>query len=116
MNKEKGRGGIIASMASVAGLDGFYSMPVLIFNFIYPDFIFCSHACLLQAYSATKHAVIGLNRCLQDEFYFNKYGIKFITICPGFTDTAILDDLENRLSQGTLEATLKVKAILPFQT
>lgn len=42
MNKEKGRGGVIVSTASVAGLDGFYSMP---------------------AYSATKHAVIGLNRC-----------------------------------------------------
>lgn len=43
MNKEKGRGGIILSTASVAGLDGFYSMPV---------------------YSATKHGVIGLMRCL----------------------------------------------------
>lgn len=43
MNKDKGRGGIVVSIASVAGLDGFYSMP---------------------AYSATKHAVVGLNRCL----------------------------------------------------
>lgn len=43
MKKEKGRGGIILSTASVAGLDGFYGMPV---------------------YSATKHAVIGLNRTL----------------------------------------------------
>lgn len=43
MNKDKGRGGIVVSLASVAGLDGFYSMP---------------------AYSATKHGVIGLNRCL----------------------------------------------------
>lgn len=43
MNKDKGRGGIVISTASVAGLDGFFAMPV---------------------YSATKHAVIGLNRCL----------------------------------------------------
>lgn len=43
MKKDKGRGGIVVSIASVAGLDGFYSIP---------------------SYSATKHAVIGLNRCL----------------------------------------------------
>jgi len=95
MNKETGRGGVIVSIASVAGLDGFHSMP---------------------AYCATKHAVVGWNRCFGEEFYFNKYGIKFITICPSFTDTAILDDLENRVAEGTLEAALKAKEILPFQT
>lgn len=44
MNKDAGReGGVIISMSSVAGLDGFFPMPV---------------------YSATKHAALGLNRCL----------------------------------------------------
>jgi len=95
MDKKKGRGGTIISIASVAGLDGFYSMP---------------------AYSATKHAVIGFNRCFGDEFYFNKYGIKFITICPAFTETPILDDLENRLPEGTLGATLAAKEALSTQS
>jgi len=95
MDKEKGRGGTIVSLASVAGLDGFYGMP---------------------AYSASKYAVIGLNKCFSHEFYFNKYGIKFITICPSFTDTPILDDLGNRLIDGTLDATLKAKDALGCQT
>lgn len=42
MNKEKGRGGIVISIASIAGLDGYYAMPT---------------------YSATKHAVVGFNEC-----------------------------------------------------
>ncbi|KAJ6641989.1 Alcohol dehydrogenase 2 [Pseudolycoriella hygida] len=95
MNKDKGRGGIIVSIASVAGLNGFYGMPV---------------------YSATKHGVIGLNRCFGTDYFFNKYGIKFLTVCPGFTDTAILDDLENRLSDGTLDATLQARSVMAFQT
>lgn len=53
---------------------------------------------------------------LQDEFYFNKHGIMFITICPGFTDTAILDDLGNKLTEGTLQATLDVKEANSLQT
>jgi len=81
MNKEKGRGGIIISIASIAGLDGFFNTPT---------------------YTATKHAVVGFNKCYSDEFYFNKYGIKFITICPGVTETRIFDDLENRFVDGML--------------
>ncbi|XP_037045672.1 alcohol dehydrogenase 2-like [Bradysia coprophila] len=96
MNKDKGRGGIIISTASVAGLDGFYSMPV---------------------YSATKHAVIGLNRCLGTDHFYNKFGIKFLTVCPSFTDTPLLlEDLGDRLTEGTLEATLHIKTVLPSQT
>lgn len=95
MNKEKGRGGIIISTASVAGLDGFYSMPV---------------------YSATKHGVIGLNRCLGTEHFYNKYGIKFLTVCPAFTETPlILENLGDKLSEGTLDATLQAKGVLSSQ-
>lgn len=61
MNKEKGRGGIVVSLASVAGLDGFYAMP---------------------AYSATKHGVIGLNRCLgvNDSYIFTFHVLNYIKL------------------------------------
>jgi len=95
MKKEKGRGGAIISIASVAGLDGFYAGPT---------------------YSATKHAVVGFNKSISDEFYFNKYGIKFITICPSFTETPILNDLENNLAEGTAGAAVKLMEALPLQT
>lgn len=65
MNKDKGRGGIVVSIASVAGLDGFYSMP---------------------AYSATKHGVVGLNRCLGvrnfvELCYYRRYDDKGEIFC-----------------------------------
>ncbi|KAG4065978.1 hypothetical protein HA402_006696, partial [Bradysia odoriphaga] len=95
MNKDKGRGGIIISTASVAGLDGFYSMPV---------------------YSATKFAIIGLNKCLGTDHYYNKFGIKFLTVCPSFTVTPLLNKLGNRLAKGTLKATQHATTIYPSQT
>ena len=43
----------------------------------------------LAPYAATKHAVVGLTLSLRAEF--EERGVHFIALCPGFTDTPILD-------------------------
>lgn len=43
----------------------------------------------MAPYAATKHAVVGLTLSLRAEF--EGRGIHFIALCPGFTDTPILD-------------------------
>lgn len=55
------------------------------------------------AYTASKHALLGLMRALAVEY--SKTGIKFSTICPGFTRTQILSEaIHATMSRGaTLE-------------
>lgn len=43
----------------------------------------------LAPYAATKHAVVGMTLSLRAEF--EDQGVHFIALCPGFTDTPILD-------------------------
>lgn len=43
----------------------------------------------LAPYVATKHAVVGLTLSLRAEF--EERGVHFIALCPGFTETPILD-------------------------
>jgi len=62
----KAQTGLIATVASVAGLVGGKSM---------------------SGYSASKHAVIGYMDCLRAEESSN--GIKVLNICPGFVQTQI---------------------------
>ncbi|KAL8566487.1 hypothetical protein ACOMHN_012306 [Nucella lapillus] len=71
MNKEKGgRGGVIISTASTAGLtDKAYMVP---------------------AYTATKYAVVGFTQCWSKNRYLKKMGLTFACLCPAFTATDIL--------------------------
>lgn len=62
-------GGSIVNIASVAGLQGFPG-----------------HC----AYSASKHAVIGLTKTAAVEFV--RYGIRINAVCPGFTQTPMLEN------------------------
>jgi len=77
MSRENGgRGGLIVNIASVTGVDcSQFSTPI---------------------YNASKHAVVAFTRTLGNDFYYQKYGIKFITVCPGVTLTTFLDDLEEK--------------------
>ena len=43
----------------------------------------------MAPYVATKHAVLGLSLSLRGEA--KAYGVKVLAVCPGWTDTAILD-------------------------
>jgi NAD(P)-dependent dehydrogenase (short-subunit alcohol dehydrogenase family) len=62
--------GCIINIASVAGLKGFPA-----------------HC----AYSASKHAVIGLTKTAAMEFV--KYNIRINAVCPGFTDTPMVGQI-----------------------
>jgi len=97
MSKEKGgKGGIICNIASTVGLDCIVSQPY---------------------YNATKHAVMGFAKTLGDQFYNDVYGIKFVIVCPGITDTPFIDGISLRLyRQDTKAPTDKLKAHLAVQT
>lgn len=77
MSIEKGgRGGTIVNMASVCGLDEHFWAPV---------------------YCASKHGVVGFTKSLAEKELYTELGIKFITICPGFTDTTLLNEIGSKI-------------------
>jgi meso-butanediol dehydrogenase/(S,S)-butanediol dehydrogenase/diacetyl reductase len=67
---EGGRGGRIINTASIAGKRGGLGM---------------------AAYSAAKHGVIGLTRCLALEL--SAFGITVNAVCPGFVETQLFEGL-----------------------
>jgi NAD(P)-dependent dehydrogenase (short-subunit alcohol dehydrogenase family) len=64
------QGGVIINVASVAGLKG---LP------------------LAPAYTASKHAVVGLTKAAALEYA--RYNIRINAVCPVFTQTPLLDEL-----------------------
>lgn len=71
-----GQGGSIVNVASVLGLDYLYTIPI---------------------YNASKHAVIGYTRSMADKKYEHLFGVKFVIICPGFTNTNLVHGINNCL-------------------
>ena len=71
-----GRGGTILNMASICGLDPFFWAPV---------------------YCGSKCGVVGFTKSLAEKELESEMGIKFIIICPGFTDTPLLANVESTL-------------------
>ena len=61
----------------------------------------------LGAYSATKHAVVGLSRALRAEAA--GHGVRVSVLCPGFVDTAILHSEYVKMDGA------KVRGWLPFK-
>ncbi|XP_073838235.1 alcohol dehydrogenase-like [Musca autumnalis] len=76
MDKSKGgRGGVIANISSVAGIQttGMFAI-----------------------YSAAKHGVTAFSRAMSNPLYYMHTGVNFITICPGLTETALLDNVKDK--------------------
>jgi NAD(P)-dependent dehydrogenase (short-subunit alcohol dehydrogenase family) len=87
----QGRGRIV-NMASGAGLGG---------------------TALMAAYSASKHAVVGLTRSLAREVA--DVGIQVNAVCPGCVDSPMMDRIEARLAElaGTGPASASFIAAIP---
>ncbi|XP_064211784.1 alcohol dehydrogenase-like [Tribolium castaneum] len=68
---EKGRGGVIVNMASIYGLQQAYACPV---------------------YNGTKGFVIRFSNAMSHEYYEKMTGVKVLTMCPGVTDTNMIDE------------------------
>ncbi len=81
------RGGSVVTVASVAGLNAF---PL--------------HA----AYSASKHAVVGLTRTAAIEAA--RQGVRVNAVCPGFTDTPMVTDGLAKMGQTLDELTRRIPA------
>ncbi|XP_017043297.1 alcohol dehydrogenase-like [Drosophila ficusphila] len=76
MDKAKGgKGGLILNISSVAGLQP---------------------TAIMAIYSAAKTGVTTFTRALANPFFFAHSGVGFVTICPGFTDTGLLEDIGSK--------------------
>uniref|UniRef100_A0AAG5D6Y1 Alcohol dehydrogenase n=1 Tax=Anopheles atroparvus TaxID=41427 RepID=A0AAG5D6Y1_ANOAO len=72
MSKAKGgNGGVILNVASIAGLEPIPFLPI---------------------YCASKFGLVGFTRSLGVPPIFDETGVKFISICPGATETRLFKD------------------------
>lgn len=67
------KGGTIVNTASVAGLKPWSTFP---------------------GYAGTKHFVVGFTRSMGTKYWSDLTGIRFMTICPGVTLTALISDID----------------------
>ncbi|VEN35105.1 unnamed protein product [Callosobruchus maculatus] len=74
-----GSGGVIVNIASILGLQKLEGCPV---------------------YVATKYFVVGLNRSFGSSYFYNLTGIRFLTMCPGVTDTPLISEANNFALKG----------------
>ncbi|XP_060519017.1 15-hydroxyprostaglandin dehydrogenase [NAD(+)]-like isoform X1 [Cylas formicarius] len=74
-----GNGGTVVNTSSILGMQPCFGCPV---------------------YTGTKHFVIGFDRSMGSPFFFNLTGVKFLTICPGVTETPMVWDADKWTLQG----------------
>jgi len=66
-----GNGGIVVNVASILGL-------------------FCAEQPKGYQYNVSKSAVVTLTRCIGNEFYYSRTGVKVMCLCPSVAQTPIL--------------------------
>lgn len=72
MGKNRGgNGGIVVNIASILGLQELSGCPI---------------------YVGTKHFVLGMTRSFGQHYFYEKTGVKFLTMCPGVTHTPLIFD------------------------
>lgn len=72
---KQGDEALIVNIASIAGIQGFPSIPV---------------------YTGTKHAVLGLIKSWGIPAYYEETKVKVIGLCPGVTITPLITEMSGR--------------------
>ncbi|XP_038212139.1 15-hydroxyprostaglandin dehydrogenase [NAD(+)]-like [Zerene cesonia] len=70
---KSGNGGTIINLASIYGYRVDQYIPI---------------------YQASKFAVMGFTRSLGHEYNFNRSGVRVVVVCPGFTETPIVHNIQ----------------------
>ena len=60
-------------------------------------------------YSASKHGVIGLSKTAAQEY--GKYNVHINTVCPGFTDTAIIEQVPQEILDYSTKTRVPMKRL-----
>lgn len=47
----------------------------------------------VPVYHASKFAIMGFTKSLGHEYNFSKYGVRVVAICPGFTETKLVENM-----------------------
>ncbi len=89
---ERQSSGAILNVSSVAGVVG---------------------APLLAAYSAAKHAVIGLTKSAAGEYA--RKGVRINAICPAFAETHMLTGMLDQMRGGAEAATQRIVSNMPMR-
>lgn len=58
-----------------------------------------SGASMMMAYNSSKHAVLGITRCLAKEYA--RSGISVNAVCPGYVSSRMVDDILDRIDSAT---------------
>lgn len=72
-----GNEGILMNISSICGVSPLFCAP---------------------SYCATKHGLIGFGRSLHEGRLDEKFNIKILTLCPGFTDTNFIKNTHDKSS------------------
>ncbi|KAF5288178.1 hypothetical protein FQA39_LY03946 [Lamprigera yunnana] len=59
-------------------------------------------------YAATKYGIIGLSRSFGADIHYNRTNVKVLTICPGYTDTPLVNSENRSLLEPLYENLLSV--------
>ncbi|XP_025152383.1 15-hydroxyprostaglandin dehydrogenase [NAD(+)]-like [Harpegnathos saltator] len=94
MGKHKGdKGGLVVNISSIAGLT--------------------SQNCMFPVYSATKHAIVGFSQSLAN--FYHDTGVRIVTLCPGFTETPLANDLLENVILGCVKLETCEKLLATFK-
>lgn len=72
-NFKSGSEGVILNVSSICGIEGWSFLPI---------------------YCATKFSIIGMTKSWGTKEHYERTGVKVLALCPGLTNTNIIQNLE----------------------
>lgn len=62
---------------------------------------------LYATYKASKFAILGFSQSLGHKYNYNKYGVRVLTLCPGPTNTTLVNNVYNLYERKLVEKVIK---------